>query len=521
MRVCYFTNWSSKRKYVASRFQLGDIDPNLCTHLVYAFATINPNKRILKKTETDDDNGSLDNKQGRYFEFTKLKEKYPHLKTMLSVGGQNTKGLFEGKMDSSASIRQFADNIRIYLKDRNFDGVDIDWEYPAKFYKDRFTEFLRALREDFDQYAQEGHPRLLLSIAAAPGKDDIDSSYDVAQISRYVDFINVMAYDYYGQWSHSAGYNSPLYTTDPSSTLSQNWTINYYLRLGAPPHKLVMGINAAAVGLTLKDASDNKPGAPVINGGVPKGPILEVPGRRSYQEMCSLLRTSGFSTHWDQGHAMTYALKGNQWFGYETERSVKTKVEYAMNLGLGGVMFWSLDIDDFTGNYCKRGRYPLLTAIAKTSQEYKPIITTTQTTKKPTTKTQPITSSHPLLTAIAKTSQEYKPIITTTQTTKKPTTKTQPITSSQSRNSSTVETVSAGNSSLNSSQSHETFSVQTTTESKEVFETTQPHVTFPVQTTPEKRGGFRMFYVIDSASNSKSSCVIVFCLLFVIHIFIR
>ncbi len=40
-RVCYFGGWSLKRKDNEARTQIDDIDPFLCTHIIYAFATIN------------------------------------------------------------------------------------------------------------------------------------------------------------------------------------------------------------------------------------------------------------------------------------------------------------------------------------------------------------------------------------------------------------------------------------------------------------------------------------------------
>ena len=40
MRLCYFTSWTGGRESKYARFGVGDIDPTLCTHLVYAFAGI-------------------------------------------------------------------------------------------------------------------------------------------------------------------------------------------------------------------------------------------------------------------------------------------------------------------------------------------------------------------------------------------------------------------------------------------------------------------------------------------------
>ena len=143
-RVCYFTNWSSVRANVQSRFQLSDIDPSLCTHILYAFAGIDVTSRRLTRTQADDDNLSLTNKQGRYFEFTDLKRTNPGLKTLLSVGGENSALTFSGIVTSADTIREFAKNCRIYLYDRGFDGIDIDWEFPGSQNKDHFTDLLKV-----------------------------------------------------------------------------------------------------------------------------------------------------------------------------------------------------------------------------------------------------------------------------------------------------------------------------------------------------------------------------------------
>ena len=43
---CYYTNWSYKRPGMG-KFTPEDIDANLCTHIVFAFASIEDNKLII------------------------------------------------------------------------------------------------------------------------------------------------------------------------------------------------------------------------------------------------------------------------------------------------------------------------------------------------------------------------------------------------------------------------------------------------------------------------------------------
>ena len=144
-RVCYFANWSNLRAHNQSRFYLSDIDLSLCTHILYAFAGIDVTNRQIKHTQAEDEYGT--NKQGRYYDFTALKRTNPDLKTLLSVGGQDSDLAFSGIVTSPETIREFARNCRIYLYDRGFDGIDIGWEFPEAQNKDNLTELLRVSRK--------------------------------------------------------------------------------------------------------------------------------------------------------------------------------------------------------------------------------------------------------------------------------------------------------------------------------------------------------------------------------------
>ncbi|XP_027725946.1 acidic mammalian chitinase-like, partial [Vombatus ursinus] len=74
--TCYFTNWAQYRPGLG-KFKLDDIDPCLCTHLIYAFAAIS-NNEITTFEWTDVD---------LYKSFNDLKNKNRQLKTLLAIGG--------------------------------------------------------------------------------------------------------------------------------------------------------------------------------------------------------------------------------------------------------------------------------------------------------------------------------------------------------------------------------------------------------------------------------------------------
>ncbi|WAR04009.1 CHIA-like protein [Mya arenaria] len=164
-----------------------------CIHLIYAFANMDVVDLKLVKSEIGDDNGSLINKQGRYFEFNKLKIRNSELVTLLSIGGANGKGWFQ-VVASETSMQTFAKNVAIFLRDRDFDGIDLDWEYPLELYRNKFTQLLQysvftiaidsacatslqVFRRQFEIEAmQTSKPRLLISIAVGVSEDTISNT---------------------------------------------------------------------------------------------------------------------------------------------------------------------------------------------------------------------------------------------------------------------------------------------------------------------------------------------------------
>lgn len=147
-------------------YTVNNIDPNKCTHLMYAFAVLNPSTYELEIYDP-----WLDVDMGNYLAFTGLKTKNPNVKTLLALGGWNDSITPDKKysvlVSSPTLINNFVAKVVPLLKLYNFDGLDVDWEYPEnEADKQGFTNFLQALRTAFDR---EG---LLLSSAVSvnPGK---------------------------------------------------------------------------------------------------------------------------------------------------------------------------------------------------------------------------------------------------------------------------------------------------------------------------------------------------------------
>lgn len=59
----------------------------------------------------------------------------------------------------------------------------------------------------------------LLSIATPPNFALIDNCYELANVSKAVDFINVMSYDFHGAWEPVTGHVTPLHADPLGSKL--------------------------------------------------------------------------------------------------------------------------------------------------------------------------------------------------------------------------------------------------------------------------------------------------------------
>ena len=102
-----------------------------------------------------------------------------------------------------------------FLEENNFDGLDLDWEYPKCWQVD-CSKGPASDKKAFADWVQELHqalaPRgLLLTAAVSPSNKVMDAGYDIPRLNEYFDYISIMTYDYHGQWDKKTGHVAPMY----------------------------------------------------------------------------------------------------------------------------------------------------------------------------------------------------------------------------------------------------------------------------------------------------------------------
>ncbi|KAK7070520.1 putative chitinase 10 [Halocaridina rubra] len=183
-----------------------------------------------------------------YKKVTDMKQR--GVKVLIAIGGWNDSAgdKYSRLVNNPAARAAFNEHVIQFILKNNFDGLDLDWEYPVCWQvacdkgnpndKQAFADWIRELHTAFKPHG------LLLSAAVSPSNKVIDAGYDVPAANRYLDWIAVMTYDYHGHWDKKTGHVAPMYhhPGHENPAFNANFTINYWIEKGADPKKLIMGM---------------------------------------------------------------------------------------------------------------------------------------------------------------------------------------------------------------------------------------------------------------------------------------
>ncbi len=306
------------------------------THINYAFVDIKSNRAWLHKEATDTIN---------FRNLNLLKKQNPALKILISIGGWTWSDKFSDAVLTDTSRQRFVESAVAIVKNFELDGIDIDWEYPGlkglkgNIYrpedKDDYTLLFKELRKQLDELQKVTGKTYLVTTAVGAFKTFVEHT-DMGNAQQYLDYINLMTYDYSG--GKIASHHTNLYSSKKyKSKDNADKAVSLFMEAGVPANKLVMGI--AFYGKT----SVLVPGAKGLGDSVE----TTTRGRGFTAIKDSILKIPEYTAYRDK-HAKApylYNATTREFITYEDEWSVKKKCKYVKKKNLGGVMFWEYSSD--------------------------------------------------------------------------------------------------------------------------------------------------------------------------------
>ncbi|MEU8570891.1 glycoside hydrolase family 18 chitinase [Streptomyces pathocidini] len=357
VKLGYFTEWGVYDR----NFHVKNLDTSgsaaKITHINYAFGNVTGGKCTIgdsfadyEKTYTADQSvdGVADTwdqpLRGNFNQLRELKKKYPNIKVLWSFGGWTWSGGFPQAVQNPTA---FAQSCYDLVEDPRwadvFDGIDLDWEYPNACGLScdtsgaaAFKNMMQAMRAKFGS----GNLVTAAITADASSGGKIDAA-DYAGAAQYVDWYNVMTYDFFGAWAATGptAPHSPLtsYSGIPQEGFNSDAAIQKLKSKGVPATKLNLGIGFYGRGWT--GVTQATPG------GTATGPAAGKyeQGIEDYK----LLKTSCPATGTVAGTA--YAKCGSNWWSYDTPSTIAGKMTYVKNQGLKGAFFWEFSGDTSNG----------------------------------------------------------------------------------------------------------------------------------------------------------------------------
>lgn len=361
--VGYYPSWA----IYGRNYLITDIPAEHLTHINYAFANISNGEIALGDPYADIDRfypgDCWDNgcERGNFHQLRILKQQYPQLQTLISVGGWTWSENFSDAAATPAARETFANSCAQFIITHGFDGVDLDWEYPV-FGGDwdvehrpedgaNFTLLCNRIRVKLDSLETLYSRHFLLTLATSADPQHIED-LELPQLAQTVDFVNLMTYDFQGPWSTHTGFNAPLYpdSDDPysepvHSNYNMSAAVQNYLNAGLSRSRISVGMPFYGRGFG-NVASGNNGLYQTFSGVSPFGTWEN--GMFDYTDLAShYVNQNGYTRYYHPISRVPwlYNPAAQVMISYDDSASIAEKGQYVISENLGGAMFWELSAD--------------------------------------------------------------------------------------------------------------------------------------------------------------------------------
>ena len=288
---------------------------------------------------------------GNFEQLSRFKELNPNVELGFALGGWTLSDEFSTAFATQAGRDQFtSDVVDIFKTYDFFSVVDFDWEYPggggdagnASSANDgaNFALVLEQLRSELDALESQTGGNYEVSIATAGGSEKL-ANLNLAGIDPYVDFYNVMTYDFHGGWENQTGHQAAM--TGDANNYDVTTAVSVFEEAGVALNKVVLG--APAYTRAWGGVEDGGTfGYQQSGTGAAAQGSFEA-GVYDYKDIVSDVITGQTNLYWDDNSKAAFAYNGDEWSSIETTATIAGKAAYVQEKDLGGMMFWAISND--------------------------------------------------------------------------------------------------------------------------------------------------------------------------------
>jgi chitinase len=293
----------------------------------------------------DPSNQSGTNLYGCFKQFYLLKKQNRNLKVLLSIGGSTYSSNFAIPASTTSGRSTFASTAVSLVANLGLDGLDINWEYPVNSTEaSNMVLLLQAIREALDAYGNSlTVPYNFTLTVASPAGPSNYQVMQLANIDQYIDFWNVMAYDYAGSWSAVAADQANLFMSGSNAAatpFNTQTAIDYYISQGIAANKIVLGMPVYGRSFEATEGL-GEPFDGVGNGtweaGIYDFKALPLSGAVVLNDNIT-------------GSSHSYDATKKELVSYDTVAVAKQKAVWIQYIGLGGAMWWESSADGTGSN---------------------------------------------------------------------------------------------------------------------------------------------------------------------------
>ncbi|KAH8906011.1 family 18 glycoside hydrolase [Coniochaeta sp. PMI_546] len=315
----YFPNYRVYRGDTPAQLNYGCIN-----HVYYAFASVSPDGVVLLSDVWADGQAPCDGVEGALGSLMHLKQKHPHLRVVLSIGGAGSSETYPIVASDPLLRENFARSALGLIEASGLDGIDIVWEYPCD--EQQGSDFLALLAATRTYLSEDQY----LLTAALPANKAVLQCINLGEAALYLDFINLTAYDFFGSWTPRTGHQSQLYAMSKDET-SASTGVGYLMQAGVPGKKILLGIPLF--------------GRSFLHATGPGQKFKGVGGEDGSFEYKDLPRR-GTKEQIDKRSVAAQCVGGDGGFvTYDNPDTVKMKAAFCKQKGLGGLFYWCAPAD--------------------------------------------------------------------------------------------------------------------------------------------------------------------------------